>query len=87
MLKHIAQCGILGSKAEESIVSSSSSVTYNGELSEEELAEYSSLVRPYQDEPLAGEGTMENKDELDADGLSPGILQDRYERAVAVASW
>ena len=23
----------------------------------------------------------ENEDELDADGLSPGILQDRYERA------
>ena len=56
-------------------------------VSEEDLAEYSSLVRPYQDEPLAGEGTMENKHELDADGLSPGILQDRYERAVAVASW
>ena len=55
--------------------------TSDGELSEEELAEYSSLVRPYQDEPLAGEDTTENEDELDADGLSPGILQDRYERA------
>ena len=27
---------------------------------------------------------MENEDELDADGLSPGYLQGRYERAVAV---
>ena len=55
--------------------------TSDGELSEEDLAEYSSLVRPYQDEPLAGEDTTENEDELDADGLSPGILRDRYERA------
>ena len=55
--------------------------TSNGELSEEDLAEYSSLVRPYQDEPLAGEDTTVNEDELDADGLSPGILRDRYERA------
>ena len=64
MLKHIAQRGILGSKAEESIVSSSSSVTYNGELSEEELAEYSSLVRPYQDEPLAGKIPQKTKNSM-----------------------
>ena len=82
-----AQLGILGSMAEESAVFSSSSVTSDGELSEGDLAEYSSLVRPYQDEPLAGEDTTENEDELDADGLSPGILQDRYERAMAVDSW
>ena len=35
MLKHIVQRGILGSMAEESIVSSSSSITSDGELSEE----------------------------------------------------
>ena len=39
--------------AEESVVYSSSSVTSDGELSEEDLAKYSSLVRPYQDKPLA----------------------------------
>ena len=55
MLKHIAQHGILGSMAEESAVSSSSSVTSDGELPEEYFAEYSSLVRPYQDKPLAKE--------------------------------
>ena len=87
MLKHIAQRGILGSMNEGSVVFSSSSVTFNGELSEEDLAEYSSLVRPYQDEPLAGEDTTEKEDEFDADGLSPGILQDRYEGVVAVDSW
>ena len=44
--------------------------TSDGELCEEDLAEYSLLVRPYQDEPLGGEDTTENEDELDADGLS-----------------
>ena len=34
--------------------------TSDGEMSEEDLAEYSSLIRPYQDELLAGEDTMEN---------------------------
>ena len=51
MLKHIVQRGTLGTMAEESVVSSSSSVTSDGELSEEDLAKYSSLVRPYQDKP------------------------------------
>ena len=43
MLKIIAQSGIWGSMAEDSVVFSSSSVTSNGELSVEDLAEYSSL--------------------------------------------
>ena len=73
--------------AEESTVSSSFSVASNGESSEEDIAEYLSLVRPYQDETLAGIDTAESEDELDADGLSPGTLQDRYERSVAVDSW
>ena len=38
--------------------------TSDGELSKEDLAEYSSLVRPYQDEPLAGKDITENEDEL-----------------------
>ena len=33
----------------------------DGELCEEDLAEYSSLVRPYQDEPLTGKDTTETK--------------------------
>ena len=48
--------------------------TSDGELCEEDLAGYSSLVRPYQDEPLAGEDERtrktENEDGLDTDGLS-----------------
>ena len=73
--------------AEESAVSSISSTTSDRESSEEDISQYSSLVRPYQDEPLAVEDTTEGQDELDTDGLSPGILQDRYERTVTVDSW
>ena len=54
MLKHIVQRGILGFMAEERVVSSSSSVTSDGELFEEDLAKYALLIRSYQDEPLAG---------------------------------
>ena len=82
MLKHIVQRGILGSMAEESVVSSSSSVTSNGQLSEEDLAEYSSLVRPYQDKPLAREDTTKTNS-MQMGSLALVILQDRYERAKA----
>ena len=48
-----------------------SSVVSDRGSSEEDDAEYSSLIRPYQDEPLAGEDTESFKDQLDVDGLSP----------------
>ena len=73
--------------AEESAVSSVSSVVSDRESSEEDDAEYSSLVRPYQDEPLAGEDTESVEDQLDVDGLSPQTLHDRYENTVTVDSW
>ena len=73
--------------AEGSAVSSVSSVVSDRESSEEDDAEYSSLVRPYQDEPLAGEDTESVEDQLDVDGLSPQTLQDRYENTVTVDSW
>ena len=73
--------------AEESAVSSVSSVVSDRKLSEKNDAEYSSLVRPYQDEPLAGEDTESVEDQLDVDGLSPRTVQDRYENTVTVDSW
>ena len=73
--------------AEGSAVSSVSSVVSDRESSEEDDAEYSSLVSPYQDEPLAGEDTESVEDQLDVDGLSPQTLQDRYENTVTVDSW
>ena len=73
--------------AEGIAVSSVSSVVSERGSSEEDDAEYSSLVRPYQDEPLAGEDTESFEDQLDVDGLSPRTLQDRYENTVTVESW
>ena len=73
--------------AEGSAVSSVSSVVSDRESSEEDDAEYSSLVRPFQDEPLAGEDTESDEDQLDVDGLSPQTPQDRCENTVTVDSW
>ena len=73
--------------AEGIAVSSISSVVSERGSSEEDDAEYSSLVRPYQDEPLAGEDTQNFEDQLDVHCLSPRTLQDRYENTVTVESW
>lgn len=50
-----------------------------------------SQIEPYQDEPLAeddstGEGNGVNE-EADEDGLTPTVLEARYEREVPVNSW
>ena len=73
--------------AEGSAVSSVSSVFSDRESSEEDDAEYSSLVRPYQDKSLAAEDTESIEDQLDVDGLSPQTLQNRYKNTVTVDSW
>ena len=49
-----------------------------------------SLVQPYEDEPLAdasAEPDMEENEDADADGLTPTVLEARYERTVPVTSW
>ena len=49
-----------------------------------------SLVQPYEDEPLAdalAEPDMEENKDADADGLTPTVLEARYERTVPVTSW
>lgn len=50
-----------------------------------------SQIEPYQDEPLAeddstGEGNEVNE-KADEDGLTPTVLEARYEREVPVNSW
>ena len=57
MCYNIAQRGILGSIAKGSADSSISSVDLDRGSYEEDNVEYSSPMRPYQDEPLAGEET------------------------------
>ena len=70
-----------------SAFSSVSSVVSDRGSSEEDDHAYSSLVRLYQDEPLAGEDTECVEDQLDIDGLFPRTLQVRYENTVIMDSW
>ena len=46
-------------------------------------------VEPYQDEPLAvhNSDSDESDSEEDEDGLSPAVLEARYDREAAVATW
>ena len=43
---------------------------------------------PYQDEPLASDGEQdEESEDADQDGLTPSVLEARFERRVAVSEW
>ena len=58
---------------------------------EEDVEEIHGQITPYQDEPLADDseaaaGTEENE-ETDLDGLTPAVLEARYEREIAASSW
>ena len=55
---------------------------------DEDIEVVYSHYTPYQDEPLAEDDGEEDQDEeVDADGLSPAVLESRFERTVAVNSW
>ena len=74
--------------SEISEISSSPEDQETSEREEEDVEVIYSQIRPYQDEPLAGdaeENTEEN--EVDDDGLTPAAaLEARYEREVPVYS-
>ena len=50
-----------------------------------------SEIIPYQDEPLAvvseETGDGDSEEERDVDGLTPAVLESRYEGSVSVESW
>ena len=50
-----------------------------------------SLVQPYEDEPLADAASepdiAKESEDADADGLTPTVLEARYERTIPVTSW
>ena len=57
---------------------------------EEETGVITSQFRPYEDEPLADpDENMEDDsdDDLDVDGLTPAVLEARYDGTVEVRSW
>ena len=76
------------SDTEES-VSSSSSESHVLQTSEDEIV-HDSYFLPYQDEPLAD--SEDNGDQLleevnDLDGLTPSVLEARFEHRIEVSLW
>ena len=73
----------------ESEVSSSSSASASKSSEDEEV--YDCQFHPYENEPLAEPDDGENYESLDEnedlDGLTPAILEARYERKMNVDSW
>ena len=56
---------------------------------DEDIAVVYGQITPYQDEPLAEDDEKENgeREEADMDGLTPAVLESRYEREVSLESW
>ena len=55
------------------------------ESEDEDIGVVYAQITPYQDEPLEENG--ERNEEVDLDGLTPAVLEARYEREVSVESW
>lgn len=75
------------SELSESIDSTESIET---EDSEEEWGVIETEMTPYQDEPLADVDDGESnhsEEEVDIDGLTPAVLEQRYDGTVSVDSW
>ena len=70
-------------------VSSSSSESHVSQTSEDEIVHDSHFV-PYQDEPLADSEADSDQllDEVnDLDGLTPSVLEARFEHKIKVSLW
>ena len=63
----------------------------NSETGKSDNETYNVVYEPYEDEPLAAEidaaEDQETNEETDIDGLTPFILEQRYERSVSFDSW
>ena len=84
----------MSSELELSHSSESSKSTEDEDMLEEEegdVAVIYSQVTPYEDEPLADvetdAETDEDEEETDLDGLTPAVLEARYEREIPLDSW
>ena len=80
----------MSSDSEVSRIYQSSSDPEEGdsvESEDEDIGVVYAQITPYQDEPLAEEDEEENgerNEEADLDGLTPAVLEARYEREVSV---
>ena len=63
----------------------------NSSGTDEDYDTYDGVYEPYKDEPLADcndiNDSEETAEEADIDGLTPSILEERYEKIVTVDSW
>ena len=73
---------------------SSTSLVEEDDIEEEEddVEVVYSPITPYEDEPLAADDGEDRErtddgEEADIDGLTPAVLEARYEKEVAVNSW
>jgi hypothetical protein len=75
--------------ARESDCASSSSLSLQESMSENEVLEQSSMVEAYSNEPLASSGDElpEENETDDEDGIPSATLAQRYDREVTVESW
>ena len=87
MLKHVAQRGIQALWLKKALFPPLLLLPPMESCLKKILSSTRHSLDPIKTDHWPGEDTTENEDELGTDGLSPGILQDRYERAVAVDSW
>ena len=78
----------MSSDSEESILSESSGDS-SAQVDSGEEIEVVGHVEPYEDEPIASdEGDNEDEEEeVDADGLTPAVLEARFERQIAIREW
>ena len=78
----------MSSDSEESIISESSGDS-SAQVDSGEEIEVVGHVEPYEDEPLASdEGDNEDEEEeVDADGLTPAVLEARFEWQIAIREW
>ena len=67
--------------------SSSESSKESSRSEQEEMEVLSGNFQPYQDEPVGQSSDEEEDNEADKDGLTPAVLESRFDRQVPVESW
>ena len=58
-----------------------------GQSSSDEIGEAGGLFDPYQNEPPGPDSSDSDDEDEDEDGLTPGILESRFEREITVDTW
>lgn len=74
----------------ESNIFANLSSSSDEDIMEEDVEEIGGQITPYEDELLAdseASARTEENEETDLRGLTPAVLEARYERVIAVSSW